>query len=59
MEKEAERIRKVCNHLASSTDKNVIPQLRPQRILQSIKAICAYLGNVETIEVSEKTNNLD
>ena len=53
LEIESERTRKVCNHLASSTDQNVIPQLRPQKVLQSIKAICTYLGNVETIEIRD------
>ena len=53
LEQESERAKKVCIHLASSSDKNVIPQLRPQRILQSVKAICAQLGSIETIEIRD------
>ena len=53
LEHESERTRKVCNHLASSSDRNVISQLRPQKLLQSIKAICAHLGNIETIEIQD------
>ena len=31
----------------------MFPQLRPQKILQSVKAICALLGRVETIEIRD------
>ena len=58
LEKESERMRKVCTHLATSTDKNVIPQLRPQKVLQSIKAICAHLGGIETIEIRDCCDKL-
>ena len=58
LEKESTRMRKGCDHLASSSDKNVMSQLRPQRVLQSVKAICAHFGGIETIEIKECCDKL-
>ena len=57
-EKEAARMQKGCDHLASSSDTNVMSQLRPQKVLQSVKAICKYLGEIETIDIKEYCDKL-
>ena len=35
------------------TDTAVMPALRPKQVIQAAKMVCALLGKVETIEVTE------
>ncbi|XP_023349681.1 phosphatidylinositol 4-phosphate 3-kinase C2 domain-containing subunit beta [Eurytemora carolleeae] len=53
LQKEAERITNTARTLVNCTEKNVIQSLNPRGMLQAVKAVCAKLGSVETIDLSE------
>ena len=40
------------------TDKAVMTALRPKQVIQAVKMVCALLGKVETIEVTEMNEKL-
>jgi hypothetical protein len=44
---------RVVDHLASCSDKEVMKSLRPKQVLQAVKAVCALLSQLETLEVQE------
>ena len=53
LEKESVRMSKMALQLADCSDKEVMSALRPKQLIQSVKAITIFLGQVETIEISE------
>ena len=53
LEKESVRMSKMALQLADCSDKEVMSALRPKQMIQSVKAITIFLGQVETIEISE------
>ena len=53
LDKECARVAKVADQLASCSDKEVMPALRPKQVIQSVMAISIFLGRVETLELSE------
>ena len=56
LEKECSRVAKMADQLSSCSDKEVMQALRPKQVTQTVKAISAFLGNVETFEISESCN---
>lgn len=58
LEKESVRMIKVSDTLATCSDKEVMPALRPKRMIQAVKAVSAFLGNVETTELTEACEKL-
>ena len=58
LRKESDRIKKTLGYLVTSTDNDVLKALRPKKMLQAVKAVCALLGNIETLEVSECCDHL-
>lgn len=48
----------VTDQLANCSDREVMKSLRPRQILQAVKAICAFLGNIETLEIQEICDQL-
>merc|ERR1719334_310146 len=59
LRKEAERMSNTGKTLASCSDTNVMQALRPKQMLQAVKAVCALLGGVETIELREAMDRLN
>lgn len=51
LQKESDRINTAASTLATCSDKDVMRALRPKQMIQAVKAVCALLGNMETIEV--------
>lgn len=58
LQTEARRIQSVTDQLANCSDREVMKSLRPRQILQAVKAICAFLGNIETLEIQEICDQL-
>ena len=40
------------------TDTAVMPALRPKQVIQAVKMVCALLGKIETIEITEMCDKL-
>jgi len=58
LQKEADRISSTAKTLASCSEKDVMPALRPKQMLQAVKAVSALLGGVETLDVREACEQL-
>ena len=43
---------KAADQLADCSDKEVMQALRPKQVIQAVKAISAFLGKVETTDIS-------
>ena len=56
--KEVERMSSTARTLLTCTEKNVMQALRPKSVLQAVKAVCALLGSVESIDVKEAQEQL-
>jgi len=56
--KEGDRISQTARTLASCSEKEVMKGLRPRQMLQAVKAVCALLGGVETLDLSEVCDQL-
>ena len=56
--REIERMSRTAQTLVTCSEKNVIQSLRPKNVLQAVKAICALLGSVESIDVREAQEHL-
>ena len=56
--REIERMSKTAQTLVTCSEKNVIQSLRPRNVLQAVKAICALLGSVESIDLREAQEHL-
>ena len=44
--------------LGCPSEKEVMRTLRPHQLVQAVKAVCAFLGNLETLEVQEACDAL-
>lgn len=53
LQKEAERISATARTLATCSEKCVLQSLNPRGMLQAVKAVCAKLGGVETLDLAE------
>merc|ERR1712173_411754 len=51
-DKECSRIAKVADQLADCTDKVVMPALSPRQVIQSVKSIATFIGNIETLDIT-------
>ena len=58
LNKEGDRISNTAKTLASCSEKEVMKGLRPRQMLQAVKAVCALLGGVETLDLSEVCDQL-
>ena len=58
LEKECSRLAKTADQLADCSDKEVIKALRPKQVIQSVKAISKFLGEVETTEIYDACSKL-
>eukprot|EP00092_Neocalanus_flemingeri_P001614 GFUD01001721.1.p1 GENE.GFUD01001721.1~~GFUD01001721.1.p1 ORF type:complete len:1837 (+),score=416.06 GFUD01001721.1:479-5989(+) len=58
LQREADRISSTAKTLASCSEKDVMPALRPKQMLQAVKAVSALLGGVETLDVREACEQL-
>ena len=52
LDKECARISKMADQLASCSDKEVMSALRPKQLMQAVKAITTFLGQVETLDIT-------
>lgn len=58
VEKEMERIETAAIKLTTSDNSStLLPQLQPRGVQQSVKAVCALMGNIETWEITETVDN--
>lgn len=55
LEREMERVEKAAIELSDRDggDAACMPALQPQGVQQAIKAVCALLGNVETLNITQ------
>ena len=58
LQSESKRMQSVTDQLANCSDREVMQSLRPRQILQAVKAICTFLGNIETLEIQEICDQL-
>lgn len=53
-----ERVETTAAQLATSNNgQSLLGQLQPRGVVQTVKAVCALMGNVETFEISEAVDN--
>ncbi|XP_044594663.1 phosphatidylinositol 4-phosphate 3-kinase C2 domain-containing subunit beta isoform X2 [Cotesia glomerata] len=58
VEKEMERVETAAIQLAAPNhSSSLLPQLQPRGVVQSVKAVCALMGNIETYEITEAVDN--
>ncbi|XP_016845918.1 phosphatidylinositol 4-phosphate 3-kinase C2 domain-containing subunit beta isoform X2 [Nasonia vitripennis] len=58
VEKEMERVESTAAQLATSSHgSSLLPQLQPRGVVQTVKAVCALMGNIETYEITEAVDN--
>lgn len=58
VEKEMERVETAAQQLATTNQGSVLlPQLQPHGVVQAVKAVCALMGSIETIEITEAVDN--
>ena len=58
LQSESKRMQSVTDQLANCSDREVMKSLRPRQMLQAVKAVCALLGNIETLEIQEICDQL-
>lgn len=53
LEREMDRVEQAASQLgALGGDSSCMPTLQPRGVMQAVKAVCALLGNVETLDIS-------
>ncbi|XP_046429789.1 phosphatidylinositol 4-phosphate 3-kinase C2 domain-containing subunit beta isoform X2 [Neodiprion fabricii] len=58
VEKEMERVETTALQMATTNHtSSLFPQFKPRGVVQAIKAVCALMGNVETVEITEAVDN--
>nr|XP_050846088.1 phosphatidylinositol 4-phosphate 3-kinase C2 domain-containing subunit beta isoform X2 [Vespula vulgaris] len=58
VEKEMERVENTAIQLATTNHgSGLLPQLKPQGVIQAVKAVSALMGNIETFEITEAVDN--
>ncbi len=54
LQSEASRVKSAAERLADCpAEKEVMRNLRPHQLVQAVKAVCAFLGNLEILEVQD------
>ncbi|CAG2055429.1 unnamed protein product, partial [Timema podura] len=53
VECEMERVVNAASEMSGRGNSNIMPSLQPERVGQAVKAICALMGNVETMDITE------
>ncbi|XP_051160561.1 phosphatidylinositol 4-phosphate 3-kinase C2 domain-containing subunit beta isoform X2 [Leptopilina boulardi] len=58
VEKELERIENAAVQIATTNHgSSLLPQLQPRSVVQTVKAVCVLMGNIETYEITEAVDN--
>lgn len=53
-----ERVESTALQMATTTyTSSLFPQFKPRGVVQAVKAVCALMGNIETVEVTEAVDN--
>ncbi|XP_049937857.1 phosphatidylinositol 4-phosphate 3-kinase C2 domain-containing subunit alpha isoform X1 [Schistocerca serialis cubense] len=53
LEQEMERVHHAALQMAEKNNPSVMPSLQSKGVVQAVKAVCTYLGNIETQEITE------
>ncbi|XP_011867449.1 PREDICTED: phosphatidylinositol 4-phosphate 3-kinase C2 domain-containing subunit beta isoform X4 [Vollenhovia emeryi] len=58
IEREMGRVETAALQLATTNQgSTLLPQLQPHYVVQAVKAVCAFMGNIETFEITEAVDN--
>ncbi|XP_033209286.1 phosphatidylinositol 4-phosphate 3-kinase C2 domain-containing subunit beta isoform X2 [Belonocnema kinseyi] len=58
VEKELERVENAAVQLATTNQgSSLLPHLQPRGVVQTVKAVCALMGSIETYEITEAVDN--
>ncbi|XP_012259521.2 phosphatidylinositol 4-phosphate 3-kinase C2 domain-containing subunit beta isoform X3 [Athalia rosae] len=58
VEKEMERVEATALQMATAEHiSSLFSQFKPRGVLQAVKAVCALMGNIETVEITEAVDN--
>ncbi|XP_024085910.1 phosphatidylinositol 4-phosphate 3-kinase C2 domain-containing subunit alpha isoform X2 [Cimex lectularius] len=57
LEKEIERVVTTCKEMYNSSSNETVANLQTESVKQAVKAVCALLGNIETLQITHAVDN--